>query len=336
VENNQDHIDELIGKYLAGEAASEEVAMVEKWAGQSDENRQYVSQFKTIFHQATAAKDVHIFDTDAAWERLSRSLANRSGKTIQLPASGVHATQVWRWSVAASVVLAIGIGLYLFSLRDVAASHPVVVASNKQTLRDTLPDGSEIFLNKSTNLSYGYDKKKKEHRVKLEGEAFFNIHHEKNKNFVIDINGILIRDIGTSFNVRAYPSSDLIEVVVEKGEVMFYTENDSGLYLKENGKGVYNKTTRRFTVDQPDENVLAYKTKVFGFNNVELPVIIEALNQVYDKQIVLRGNLNACRLTVSFNDEPQEEIIAVIAETLNLTVDGAGDQFVLEGAGCEP
>ena len=117
---------------------------------------------------------------------------------------------------------------------------------------------------------------------------------------------------------------------------MFYTVNDSGLYLKENGKGVYNKVTKRFTVDQPDENTLAYKTKVFGFNNVELSVIIDALNEVYDKQILLRGNIQTCRLTVSFNEETQEEIIAVIAETLNLTVDRTGDQIVLEGTGCEP
>jgi ferric-dicitrate binding protein FerR (iron transport regulator) len=336
VDNNQDHIDELIGKYLAGEAATEEIATVENWAAQSDENRQYVRHFETIFSRATSVKDVHTFDTDAAWERLRLSLAKKSDKTIQLPATPATAPPVWRWSIAASIVIALGIGLYLVSLRNDTTQKPVIVASNKQTVRDTLPDGSDVFLNKSTKLAYAYDKKKKEHRVKLQGEAFFNIQHDENKNFVIDIDGVLIKDIGTSFNVKAYPSSDLIEVVVEKGEVMFYTANDSGLYLKENGKGVYNKTTKRFTVDQPDENTLAYKTKVFGFNDVELPVIIKALNEVYDKQIVLRGNLQACRLTVSFHEETQEEIIAVITETLNLTVERMGDQIVLEGPGCEP
>ncbi|MEJ7645240.1 MAG: FecR domain-containing protein [Chryseolinea sp.] len=335
MEINQEHIDELIGKYLAGEAALEEIGIVKNWAGQSAENLQYVKHFETIFHQAPGAKDVHTFDTDAAWERLNKSLAKRSAKTVQFTPRP-DSSKLWRWSIAASVILAIGIGLYLFTQRDAATFKPVLVAANTETVRGTLPDGSDIFLNKSTKLAYSFDKKKKEHRVKLEGEAYFNIQHQKDKNFVIEIGGIFIRDIGTSFNVKAYPSADLIEVVVVKGEVMFYTENDSGLYLKENGKGVYNKITRRFTIDQPEENALSYKTKVFGFDNTELGVVIEELNRVYDKQIVLNENLQNCRLTVSFNEESQEEIIAVIAETLNLKINRVGNNIVLEGPGCEP
>ena len=101
---------------------------------------------------------------------------------------------------------------------------------------------------------------------------------------------------------------------------MFYTDTDSGIYLSAKGKGIYNKATKKFTIEQPEENVLAYKTKFFSFSNTDLRTAVDALNNVYDKKIVLGENLYNCRLTVSFNQEDIDEIAVVMAETLGLTL----------------
>jgi transmembrane sensor len=335
VKTNQEHIDELIGKYLAGEAAQEEIVFVEQWAKESDQNQFYLNHFKTIFEKAAAGKDLQLFDTDAAWIKLSESLNKPNGKVVALEGTR-SSTLMWTWRIAASIILVLGIGFYLYTSRDSETAQPVMVIAGRQTISDTLPDGSNVFLNKATKLAYSFNNESKEHRVTLEGEAYFNILHDENKKFVIDIAGIYIRDIGTSFNVKAYPDSNSVEVVVEKGEVMFYTKNDSGVYLKANGKGVYNKITKSFTIDQPEANVLAYKTKLFSFSDTNLAAVVRELNRVYDKQIVLPANLRNCRLTVSFNNESQDEMINVIAETLGLTVNRAGDMIMLEGVSCEP
>ena len=116
---------------------------------------------------------------------------------------------------------------------------------------------------------------------------------------------------------------------------MFYTDTDSGIYLSAKGKGIYNKTTRTFTIEQPEENVLAYKTKFFSFSNTDLRTAVDALNNVYDKKIVLGENLSNCRLTVSFNQEDIDEIAAVMAETLGLTLMNSATEIRLEGPGCE-
>ena len=126
------------------------------------------------------------------------------------------------------------------------------MVAQKETKSDTLPDGSGVFLNKKTELAYTYDKKEKSHVVKLKGEAYFNIQHEDDKNFIIDAEGVFIRDIGTSFNVKAYPEDNTVEVVVEEGKVMFYTDTDTGIYLSAKGKGIYNKATKEFTIEQPE------------------------------------------------------------------------------------
>ena len=335
MEHTNEHIDDLIGKYLAGEAISEEIAFIESWVNQDERNRKYFDQFRTIFQKSAEVIDYQVYDTDAAWAKLRQSLKGSQGKSVTLqPPTPTNSFQLL-WRIAASVILVLGVGFFVYQLNKPEAVRPTVFVSKTGTITDKLPDGSDVVLNKQSQLAYSFDKKKKVHKVTLKGEAYFNIQHDSTKTFIVDIDGVMIKDIGTSFNVKAYPESNTIEVVVESGVVMFYTDTDSGVYLRANGKGIYNKTTRTFTIDQPEENVLAYKTKVFTFSNTDLQAVVESLNGVYEKEIVITGKIKNCHITVSFNNESHEEIVAIIAETLALKITESGGKIMLEGPGCE-
>lgn len=329
---NLNDIDDLIGKYLAGEAGAEEIAFVESWAKADERNQHYLDQLKTIFQKAATVKGYQTFDTDAAWNKLKHSM-KQPGQGNVVPLRSRSSMTVY-WRVAASALILIGVGWFAYTFLTPSTTQPVEVATDRSTASDTLPDGSDVFLNRETKLTYAYDKKKKTHTVKLKGEAYFNIHHEDDKTFLVQIADVYIRDIGTAFNVKAYPDSEIVEVVVEEGEVMFFTDKDSGVYLRANGKGVYNKRTKKFTIDQPEDNVLSYKTKFFSFSDTDLATVATALNGVYDRKIVLGENVKNCRLTVSFNNENLDAIVDVIKETLGLTAREAGGQIILEGSGC--
>ena len=335
LEQTNEHIDDLIGKYLAGEAISEEIAFIESWVNKDERNRKYFDQFKTIFQKSAEITEYQTYDTDAAWAKLKRTLKTSQGKavTLQPPASS-NSFQLF-WKIAASLILVLGVGFFVYKLNTPEVVSPVVVESNTTTVTDTLPDGSDVVLNKQSQLAYSFDKQKKVHKVTLKGEAYFNIQHDSTKTFIVDIDGVLIKDIGTSFNVKAYPESNTVEVVVESGEVMFYTDTDSGVYLRAKGKGIYNKSTKTFTIDQPEENVLAYKTRFFTFSNTDLQTVVESLNGVYEKEIVLTDKIRNCHITVSFNNESQEEIVAIIAETLGLAITESDGRIMLEGPGCD-
>ncbi|WP_276373315.1 FecR family protein [Chryseolinea sp. H1M3-3] len=328
---NVEHIDELIGKYLAGEAEEGEIHFIEAWSKESDANEKYFNHCKLIFEKTVGSKALQEFDVDAAWIKMKAKLHPES-RTVALPTQK-HSQLFWR--IAASIVVVFGIGFFAYRWMNPAGIKSWGVVSQKETKADTLPDGSGVFLNKKTELSYSYDKNKKSHKVRLKGEAYFNIQHEDDKTFIIDVDGVFVRDIGTSFNVKAYPEDNTVEVVVVEGKVMFYTDKDSGIYLSANGKGIYNKTTKKFTIEQPEENILAYKTKFFSFSDTDLRTAVQALNNVYDKKIVISENLNNCHLTVSFNNEDIDEIASVMAETLGLTVTHTDSSIRLEGAGCE-
>jgi ferric-dicitrate binding protein FerR (iron transport regulator) len=208
-----------------------------------------------------------------------------------------------------------------------------VITKNKPEA-DTLPDGSDVFINRESKLAYEYNAKKKTHVVKLKGEAYFNIKHKDDQKFIVEADHVYIRDIGTSFNVKAYPNSNKIEVVVEEGQVIFYSDSDSGVYLKANGKGIYDKVTKKFTVEEPEPNVTAYKTKFFIFSDTDLETVVKTLNDVYPGKISIGDHLKGCRITATFNNESTDEIANIIAETLGLRVKKSGNVISLEGVSC--
>src|SRR5690606_34608109 len=114
--------------------------------------------------------------------------------------------------------------------------------------------------------------------------------------------------------------SGSIEVVVDEGEVLFYTKDNPGVQLKAGDRGVYDRARGQFTVASREPNATAYKTKSFVFDGDALKEVISTLNAVYDRPMRIDDGLEDCKLTVSFNEEDIEEIAHVIAETLNLSV----------------
>jgi len=331
LEYTTDHIDELIGKFLSGEATAEESAFVESWIKASDDNRRYFVQVETIYKKASSVADVQTFDADAAWNKMRSKLQSGNRRNVVM----TPGQQIPWLRIAAGIIVVMGVGFFLYRSFWREQPRQLAVVARQEVRSDTLPDGSQVFLNKETKLDYAFDKKLKTHTVKLKGEAYFNVKHKDEKKFLVEADGIFIRDIGTAFNVTAYPDNATVEVVVEEGEVHFFTRDNPGIHLKAGGKGVYDKNKKTFTVEQPEANVTAYKTKLFSFSHARLEEVAAALNDVYDRRIVISENLKDCPLTVSFHNEEIGEIARIIAETLGLKVTENNQQILLEGEGCE-
>jgi ferric-dicitrate binding protein FerR (iron transport regulator) len=210
------------------------------------------------------------------------------------------------------------------------------IAAETETLDQPLPDGSVAFINKNSTLSYVYSPLKKQRKVKLTGEAFFDIKHEEEQPFIIETDDVFIEDIGTTFNVKAYPDSITVEVFVETGEVAFYTNDNPGIRLTEGQTGIYNRATKTFAKFlESDTNKLAYKTGIFTFHDTDLEAVIVSLNKVYDKKLSLKNDaLKTCRLNVSFRNESIEDIVEILAETLGLTITNTENEIILDGKGC--
>jgi hypothetical protein len=80
VENTFNHIDELIGKQLSGETSREENVILRSWLEQSETNRKHYDQFKLIFTQASAVRDIQQYDADAAWNKVRAKLHQKKAQ----------------------------------------------------------------------------------------------------------------------------------------------------------------------------------------------------------------------------------------------------------------
>lgn len=326
------HIDNLIARYLAGEASEKEWEELSLWMETTPENKKYFDGIKFVHDKAVASHRIVKVDVDKAWSKLSTqmmvSAEPSTAKTITLP---VYRRTWFRVAASFAILLTISAVLYFVSLPNV--SERVIMVANDTVKTQTLAGNTEITLNRNSKIIYNQKKSGKRQEIELTGEAFIEVNHGRDTTLVVKAGETMIRDIGTSFNVKAYSDSATIEVLVQSGEVAFYTAQNDGITVKAGESGIYNKQEKKFyKPDAVDINAIAYKSKLFIFRGHPLGKAISALNHVYGQQFELaNANLENCTITVTFDNETPVGIAEIIAETLGLQVTQAGDRFILSG-----
>jgi transmembrane sensor len=324
-----ENIDDLIAKVIAGEASPEEHAALEQWKSLTHENSIYFEESKKIFDAVENHRTEVDVNVDEAWKRLNDRTSQKPATIIPLYRKGNFL------KIAASLILFMTIGFLIYRIAYDRAPQDVVIAAKSTPMQQKLPDGSEVFVNKNSTVTF--IKKGKKREVKLEGEAYFNVVHNAAEPFVINIDEIRIEDIGTAFNVNALPGSKVVEVTVDEGEVRFYTESNAGVRLIKGEKAYYDKSAKTFSKGSidPSENVASYKTRIFQFNETSLREVIRQLNDVYGCDIRLASEeLGNCKLSVMFKNENLEEIIPIITETLDLEAVRENNTITLKGEAC--
>jgi transmembrane sensor len=335
LENKFEHIEEVIARILSGEASPHDKNLVDEWVNLSAENARAFSLSKKLFEQSAALKNVIPVNTDTAWLKVkSRMDARKQPVIISMPPS-----QPWKQflRIAALLLLVAGLGTAgYFLLRPDVQPYDVVLSAKDEVRNDTLPDGSSIGLNKNSTIAYSSAGFGKDRRLRLTGEAFFDVVHDEQNMFIVEAGGLSIEDVGTSFNVKAVPGSGNVTVAVVTGEVMLVAREKKQLHLVAGEQAVYDTASNSFSKGMiEDENVASYKDKNFIFDNTELAVIVKLLNDVYGKNILIENEeLKKCRLTATFSNETLDAIVDVIAETLRLQVKRTETEILLNGNGC--
>jgi ferric-dicitrate binding protein FerR (iron transport regulator) len=141
-----------------------------------------------------------------------------------------------------------------------------------------------------------------------------------------------IKVLGTSFNVNAY--SKQVKVWVKTGKVQVKKSSSVIQLLPGEQAEVQGDDVVRSA--NVDANQAAYFSQSFNFENTDLSSVVTTLSQVYGVKVTLANEaMNHCKLTVNFEKESLENILAVIATTFDINVQKQGQNFVLEGKGCQ-
>lgn len=197
-----------------------------------------------------------------------------------------------RWmQYAAIFILATSLGFMANNLlnREVSRSfgNHIEYSSEKGSVSTIhLGDGSTIWLSSGTNLVI--DKNKKGETIaRLNGEAYFDLIPDPSRKFVVDVGKFQIKDIGTTFNVRAYESENIISTALVKGKIELANDSKKSFLTVNPGEYVeYNKTNNKVAVNQQDPSIVsAWKEGKFVFIDQPLSEICMQLENWYNVEI---------------------------------------------------
>jgi len=143
-----------------------------------------------------------------------------------------------------------------------------------------LPDGTKVYLNAGSRLAYPDQFTGKSREVMLVGEAYFEVKHDSKHPFVVLVNELKIKDLGTEFNVSAYAEDNTIQTVLNQGSVSISRLNsgflERELVLKPNQMASFNKTSSETKVYDVDASYYSIWTQgLLSFDEIDFNRVVK-------------------------------------------------------------
>lgn len=168
--------------------------------------------------------------------------------------------------------------------------NPAVAMLNLETPRGgefkvTLEDGTEVWLNAQSQLRYPESFGDSERHVQLEGEAYFKVAKDRERPFIVESAGQLVRVMGTEFNINSYRDDTNVYTTLVSGSVALkpVDSNSGELVLTPGHQAVFDKNDEHATVRSVDTGVVtSWRSGSFVFENQTLEQIMITLSRWYD------------------------------------------------------
>jgi len=277
----------------------------------------------------------HSFNQDEVYHKILSSIHTTQKKSV--------ATSLF-FKIAAAIVVLLSAGILLhhntgknfFTTANLV--HKEVAKGRTSMLQ--LEDGTKVWLNAGSKLTYPARFDTEDRKVQLSGEAYFEVAHLDHKPFIISSGAIKTVVLGTSFNISAYPENQEVEVTVLSGKVAVITPGKWNLhtntsYLTPNQKLTYTSSqpdTKPATVNAGE--AIDWKLGILLFRSTPLPQAIRELERKYAVTIICSDKIKDCRITARFDNEGLENALKVVSKTIDGTITSHGGQYYLDGAGC--
>ncbi len=279
----------------------------------------------------------HESGTHADYARLFEKISNAIGAGKDHGASNVPALSreleelrkinlavIRRYRIALGVAASLLLLLALTTVRTLSSENLLKktitesIAPLGQKSQLVLPDGTKVYLNSGTVLRYDSHFGKRNRKIELTGEAFFEVARYRKHPFTIQASNLEIKVLGTKFNVTAYADDPVIETYVTEGKVNVRDiRSDQSLILEAHQKASYVKERKQLTLSEVSSgNLISWKENILYFDNENFKNIIHKLERWYDVSISLEGKDSIDdRFTLTIKDESLREVLDLISLT---------------------
>lgn len=325
---------ELLERYLAGKATPEDCWRIEGWLAEDPRRWAEVSALR----EALEARDLSDRAVGEAlaevWARLAVETGAVEGPAVQVRGrSGGGAREFSipgrRMSplvgvAAAIVVLTLGGGLLatLLLRRPPTPAEAALAATTAPGERANfrLSDGTRVMLGVASTLRYPKVFPENGRQVILEGEAYFDVAHEEGRPFVVRAGGLVAKDLGTQFTVRAYPEDRGARVVVREGKVAIRALSDGPERVVAPGELGRLGEDSVPTVEPADTAIwFAWTEGRLAFDDIPLREALPQLGRWFGLAFRLADDsLGDVPLTVTLKSQPTPEVLGSLSASLGL------------------
>ena len=241
------HIDDLIVRFFTDDLTADERLELDNWKAESEDNRAYFGQLEEIWFSVAEPEVDNRFHKQRAYDEFLKRVAM---------AQEAEQPRGRRWmsllKYAAVAVLTVGLFSYLSynigrqgllsAFADIRIEAPL-----GSTTKMRLPDGTRVWLNAGSTVSYSQGFGVENRNVKLTGEGYFEVAKNKQLPFTVSSSNLNVRVLGTKFNFRDYATDDEAVVDLAEGSVALdvTARPDRHYQLRPNQRAVFSKTSRR-------------------------------------------------------------------------------------------
>jgi ferric-dicitrate binding protein FerR (iron transport regulator) len=366
MKKDQTHIDQkLLVLYLLDEISQQGRLKVEAWLQASDANRNFFEELRKTWDTTGKIDPAAVaFDAGKAWEKLSGRIGEEvtggegsedakrvmnagKQKILRMEKNVKNGKRVSiNWGVRGALLAVAAVAVFVAAsvvfvkfLRD-RQDMSIITLALEVPVEDTLTDGSTVVLNTHSKLTAPKKFEDKTRQVELVGEAFFQVEPDAERPFIIEAGLGQVRVLGTSFQVKAYPGSDL-EVYVETGLVeLSAVDSMSGdttrILLKAGERGMIRQGSKR--IGKPaliGADELFWANKKLIFQETRLSLVFDLLRKHYEADIEVKDKaIMNCLLSATFTDESIDQILEVVAASFDLKMTLEQEKYIINGKGC--
>ncbi len=263
-------------------------------------------------------------------EEADRKGLARLKKSIRRKRSHTVLRRVMGCAAAIAVFAAIFAGGWWSASRTVEPLREITLLTAEGHIGEfVLPDGTKVWLNENSRLSYNDGLTGDTRDVKLTGEAFFEVSKDAARPFRVAMNEFQVEVLGTSFDAINYPSSREESIILKNGSVKVSGDHvGTGLTMHPGDKLSIDRFTEKISMEEVEAlNWCQWFSTKIQFDNTPLTDIITNLERRYNIEIYLSSSIPSDRrLSMSICQEPLEDIMEVLSLLLSTRYKIDGDK----------
>ena len=322
MEEENKHIDELIANYLTEGLDKNALDELKTWIAASAENQQYFIRQREIWFSAVSREAASVYDKDKAFENFRNRV--ESQKEIQSTSRrGFSLSALWRYAAVVAIIIAVGCISYWqgeVNVKDTFADISVEAPLGSKT-KLYLPDGTLVWLNAGSRMTYSQGFGVDNRKVELEGEGYFEVKRNEKIPFFVKTKDLQLQVLGTKFNFRDYPEDHEVVVSLLEGKVGLNNllREEKEAVLSPDERAVLNKANGLLTVESVTASNASQWTDGYLFFDEELlPDIAKELERSYNVKIhIATDSLKSVRFYGNFvrREHNIQEVLEALAST---------------------